>query len=41
MDADALKLKAEELGFVGTPSKIDNEIILNLIKEKKFQSSHR
>ena len=28
--------EAEELGFVGTPSKIDNEIILNLIKEKKI-----
>ena len=28
--------EAEELGFVGVPSKIDNDIILNIIKEKKI-----
>ena len=28
--------ETEELGFVGVPSKIDNDIILNIIKEKKI-----
>ena len=28
--------EAEELGFVGIPSKINNDIILNIIKEKKI-----
>jgi len=28
--------EAEELGFVGIPNKIDNDILLNIIKEKKI-----
>ena len=29
--------EAEELGFVGIPNKINNDILLNIIKEKKSQ----
>ena len=32
--------ESEELGFVGIPNKIDNDILLNIIKERKFQSFH-
>ena len=28
--------EAEELGFVGIPNKINNDILLNIIKEKKI-----
>ena len=32
--------EAEELGFVGIPNIINNQILLNIIKQKKFQLFH-
>ena len=32
--------EAKELGFVGIPNKINNNILLNIIKEKRFQLFH-